>query len=298
MKATTHGEIYRPFEGQLRPTPFRFLTIGWSGIRHGLKRKMPLLLLFAPTTISGIVTCVFVHLKFTAEAGTLGPNAQKAAMIAVLSGQLTEVAGMISSYIVNVRFFALLATVWYGAGLIAEDRRVGAHLLYFSRPITRLDYLLGKFTAAAFFGACSILGPAILICATAAFSSPNWSFVTQKGHVILETLGFCLLWITTLALVVLAVSSLVERKTWALVGVFALILLAQAGSAVLGELTGDEHWQLFSLFETFQRIADGMFGNKTRMGIGYGAALQAAAVWIGLSLLILARRLRRMEVVA
>ncbi|MFT5154217.1 MAG: ABC-type transport system involved in multi-copper enzyme maturation permease subunit, partial [Planctomycetota bacterium] len=180
MKATTHTETYRPFKGELRTSPFRFLTIGWSGIRHGFKRKLPLLLLFAPTTISGIIACVFVHLKFTAEAGSLGDEARGIAMIAALSGQLSEVASMITEYIVNVRFFALLAIAWYGSGLIAEDRRVGAHLLYFSRPITRLDYLLGKLTAAAFYGAWAILSPALLICLTACFSSPEWSFLTDK----------------------------------------------------------------------------------------------------------------------
>jgi ABC-type transport system involved in multi-copper enzyme maturation permease subunit len=40
--------------------------------------------------------------------------------------------------------FALLLTVWGGTGLIADDLRSGALLVYFSRPLTRADYVLGK----------------------------------------------------------------------------------------------------------------------------------------------------------
>ena len=55
MKATTHTEVYRRFEGELRLRPLRFLTIAWSGIRLGFRRKMPALLLYAPVMITCIV---------------------------------------------------------------------------------------------------------------------------------------------------------------------------------------------------------------------------------------------------
>src|SRR5437879_3710070 len=40
--------------------------------------------------------------------------------------------------------FAILFSVWAGSGLIADDLRTGALLMYLSRPLTRLDYVLGK----------------------------------------------------------------------------------------------------------------------------------------------------------
>ena len=38
----------------------------------------------------------------------------------------------------------LLLTIFGGAGLIANDLRTGAILVYLSRPLTRRDYVLGK----------------------------------------------------------------------------------------------------------------------------------------------------------
>ena len=40
--------------------------------------------------------------------------------------------------------FTLLLTIFGGAGLIANDLRTGAILVYLSRPLTRRDYVLGK----------------------------------------------------------------------------------------------------------------------------------------------------------
>ena len=45
MKATTHTEVYRRFDGELRAHPLRSVVLGWSGIRTGFKKKLPMLLL-------------------------------------------------------------------------------------------------------------------------------------------------------------------------------------------------------------------------------------------------------------
>ena len=86
MKATTHTEVYRRFEGELRERPLRSVTLAWSGIRIGFKKKLPMLLLFLIPGIWTIVTSFMVQLKFEAEAGTISgmagmePSAQTMAM--------------------------------------------------------------------------------------------------------------------------------------------------------------------------------------------------------------------------
>ena len=82
MKASTHTEIYRRFEGQLKPTPLRFLTITPSGIRLAFKRKLPALLLFLPTSIGAIVGCVLVYVKFSGLPGLGGEQGETVAQMA------------------------------------------------------------------------------------------------------------------------------------------------------------------------------------------------------------------------
>ena len=52
MKASTHTEVYRPFEGQLLTRPMRPAVLAWSGIRLGFRKKLPAFLLFTPPTVN------------------------------------------------------------------------------------------------------------------------------------------------------------------------------------------------------------------------------------------------------
>jgi len=300
QQASTHTEIYRRFEGELRARPLRFLVIAWSGVRLSLRKKLPLLLLYIPPWITCIIFSFLVQLKFTAEAGQVpGVDAARAKMLGAAAGALLEVAELIVQYINSpVLMFGILAITWYGAGLIAEDRRLGANLLYFSRPITRMDYLLGKFFAAATFGAFALLAPVLVVCSVAAFTSPNWSFLTEQYEVIFASLGFCSLLITVITLLVLCVSSLVERKTLALVGVFGFMFLLEAVSNLMFQLTDQWIFRAFSVTFNLERISNWMFDRKREF------ELPVSTSWIALGslslacILILVRRVRRMEVVA
>ena len=298
MKATTHTEVYRNFEGELRPRPLRFLTIAWSGIRLGFRRKLPAFLLYAPVIISCIVSCVMVHLSFAMQSEDLGgPSAQLGR--AMIAEQLGSVLDNIFLYIQNTAFFALIAVSWYGAGLISEDRRLGANLLYFARPITRLDYLLGKFLSAAAFGALALVVPCMMVCSIASFSSPDWSFLTEEWDKILKIMLFSSLWVATVTVVVLAVSSMVSRKTLALVGVVGFVVLSAGVSEAFAEIFNENRFTLFSLFQNFERLGAWIL-DRPNVGdsVGVESTLWALGSLWAVCLLILTNRVRKMEVVA
>lgn len=298
MKASTHTEIYRPFQGELTRRRMRFLPLATTGVRVAFKRKLPLLL-FGPSAIGTIVYSFLVHLRFRVETGEIpGMDSQGAAMVATAAGQLLAVSNQVINFLIQTRHFALLAIAWYGAGLLAEDRRLGAHLLYFSRPMTRTDYYLGKLGTVLFYGACSFLFPVLTILSVASFSSPEWSFLTEKGDVILKSIAYALLWIGVFSTMVLAVSSLVDRKTLALAGFVGLFIFTEAVGNVMVEIVDDPHWRLLSLTRNFEHAADWLFDRNPHDDFSVGLSLGTIAAWAVLSVTITARRLRRMEVVA
>lgn len=298
--ARTETDVYRRFDGELRSRPLRFLPITLADFRIATRKKLPLLIFFGPPAIATIVFSFLVYLKFSAEALSQAPDFdRRAAMAASLAGQLIEVRQQIVEFTRSMQMFALLAITWYGAGLIAEDRRLGAHLLYFSRPLTRLDYFLAKFLTAASFGAFAVLVPGVVICTVAAFSSPEWSFVKEEGEVLWMTPLYTGLWIVVITSIVLAVSSLVKRKNYALAGVFALFMLNGAAAGILSEALGQNGLRRISLVEDFLRIGEWMYELPTR---GRDWSVESAfAVVIGtllLALAVIALRLRKLEVVA
>ena len=61
------------------------------------------------------------------------------------AGRVLPVDGRLFGEFLNQQIgFTLLLSIFGGAGLIANDLRTGAILVYLSRPLTRRDYVLGK----------------------------------------------------------------------------------------------------------------------------------------------------------
>ncbi|RME02635.1 MAG: hypothetical protein D6805_09370 [Planctomycetota bacterium] len=105
----------------------------------------------------------------------------------------------------------VLFTAIIGAGLIASDMEERAILLYFCRPISRWQYLIGKLSIVGFYFFWMILAPALTVLILEVALRPkatiaNWSlFLTAIGcsltysTIILLTLGLFTLGISALA---------------------------------------------------------------------------------------------------
>ena len=301
MRASTHTEVYRPFSGSLREHPRRWITIGVSSAKQGFKRKLPALLLFTPVAIGCVIACFRVYFRFQLLSGELvnisSPGA--AGITLLVTETLGDVVSNIFTYTQGMAFFTLMIVAWYGAGLIAEDRRLGANLLYFSRPISRLDYLLGKGAGAAFFGFLALTLPCLLVCSVATFTSPEWSFIVEEWVSILKVILFSGIWVGTVTALVLTISSLVGRKSHALIGIIGVIVLSSGVSTVLAHLLNENSFSLLNLFQNFERLGEWMFDRwKPTRKVTITQTIAALGSLWTLCLFILATRVRKLEVVA
>lgn len=303
MKAATHTEIYRPFRGTLAPAGGRWLTLARSTLRSALQKKLPLLL-FAPPAIATIIFSFVVYAKFALESGSnpipATPDAPgPAAAVGSMAGSLIQVRDQIVGFHAAMDFFVLLILAWYGSGLISEDVRRKAHLLYFARPLTSTSYLLGKWLPLALLGSLATLAPGIVICTVASFASPNWSFVTEEGDTILKMIAYSLVSLAVLSSIVLALSSLAKRKTHALAAALGLFALLGGLAEMLANLMREPTWRLVSPFACLRRVALGLFDMERllhfRANWSLGWSWVALAGWVLLSWLVLYRRTRRLE---
>jgi hypothetical protein len=303
--ASTHTEVYRRFDGDISRHPLRFLPLFLSELKVATRKKLPLAILYLPLLIGTVIACFAVYAKFMLDGAIGGakPTSFQEAMavsaVSTMATSLLEVRALVLQYFVVTTGFALLATTWYGSGLICEDRRVNAHLLYFARPLTRLDYFLGKFCTAAFFGALGVFVPGFLICTMAVVASPDFSFLTEQGDVFVGMAIFSTLWIGTITTFVLAVSSVAPKRVFAMVGVIGFMMLGD-GVAAAAAMVGD--------VPVFRYL--GLGGNLgvvgkwllSRPGTAMPDDLVPSALGVGvmlvLSLVVIARRLRKMELAA
>ncbi len=301
MKARAELEIYRRFTGALRGHPLRFWPIVVANVRVACKKKRALFFFYVPPAIAMIVGCFLVYAKFAVEGameqGDFGAGPPIQELLAMQATQLLEVRNQIYQILVVLIGFSLLASVWFGSGLLCEDRRAGAHLLYFTRPLTRLDYFAGKFLTAAFFSGAVVFVPGIVICVFATFTSPEWSFLKQEWDLFFRVTAYALVWVAGVGSITLCVSSLASRRVFALIGAFAFFMLSQGVAQVLGHLV-DERFKLLSPLDNLEVIARSLFKQFVGQDEPPLAAVWAAlAATVALALLVVARRIRRWEVV-
>ena len=125
---------YRHWDGPLRGTGSRWSVIAEAGVRLPLGRRRFIFLL------------VLCWMPFFIEAFLLYLHFVR---------QLT-IGFDIGPWFFQQAFFwqtlpLVLMTIYVGAGLISSDLSANALPLYFSKPITRTDYILGKFAVIAFY---------------------------------------------------------------------------------------------------------------------------------------------------
>src|SRR5262245_14162397 len=141
-----YDQTYRPYRGSLAPHTWRWWTIAKAGLSYYLSRRLYLIFIFV-SLIHPIVRGVLIWVSHRFST--------------------TPVAEIDPSFFRNFLFiqglFLVLACIWPGATLIAQDLKTNAIQLYLSKPLTRVDYVLGKFAIIAGIGALLLPAPALLL---------------------------------------------------------------------------------------------------------------------------------------
>jgi hypothetical protein len=124
----------------------------------------------------------------------------------------------------QVRFLpVVLVSLAAGAATIATDFASGAFSVYLSKPISRLDYLLGKgLPVAAAIGAIT-LAPALALLAVHTTLAPDFEFLRNAPWLPIAITAYSLFLVLYFTLSVLAVSSLSRSGRVAGAGFAALV---------------------------------------------------------------------------
>jgi ABC-2 type transport system permease protein len=135
-------------------------------------------------------------------------------------------------YYFNVSlFFSMLLVLLVGPNLISQDLRYNAVPLYFSRPVRRLDYFLGKLGVIATYVAAVSIAPAILAYILGVAFSFDTNVFRDTGRILLASIGYGLIVCISAGTLMLAISSLSRNSR--MIGAFWV------GIWVAGPVVGD-----------------------------------------------------------
>ena len=277
---------YKPYFGALTTEWSRFLVL-FRYSRRNLFRSRFLTGFFVLCYFWPIVCLVMIYLAHSASfLAKLG-----------LPGELISIDNMFFFRFMGVQgALAFLMTAFAGPGLISPDLANGALPLYFCRPFSRAEYVLGKSSVLGILlSQITWIPGLILFIIQSSFAGASWTWdnLWIAGSLILGSL----IWIAILSLLAMALSAWVKWRVVAGALLLAVMFFgagfAQAINAVMRTSSG--HY--FDLAYLVSAVWTRLFNVDTEQAITAPQAWIAILVYCSISLWLLMKKVRAYEVV-
>ena len=283
-----HKRGYRRYQGPLTSRWARLMVLpkfGWER----LTQQRLIVVLFVAAMFSPVASAVFVYLaNHTVLLQGFGDD-----IPAVLSVNSDFFLWFMSSQSV----FAIILSAFAGPSLIAPDLGNGALPLYFSRSLSRWEYVLARMLVLV-----GLLSPITWVPGVLLFfmqsSLAGWPWFSQNWQLGAGLfLGF-LLWILLVSLVAMACSAYVKWRVVAgalVLGVFFVL----AGAAELTNAVLRVEWaSAFNPSRAVLQIWHWLLGAPPMQGPGIFECVIAVSLMTAVLLAVLQRKLRPVEVVS
>jgi ABC-2 type transport system permease protein len=278
-----HDQSYRHYEGTRLPPGRGWSVIAGTGVRAMLSRKAFLgLMLLA--WVPFIVRAVQIYVL------AMYPAAGQVEIIRVTSKTF-------ESFLELQSLFVFFVTVWVGAGLIANDRRANALQIYLAKPIHRTEYILGKLTILFVYLLSITLLPALLLVLLQITFSGGIDLLRQHPALVPAIVLSSLLRVAVAAFTMLALSSLSKSSRYVAVLYAGAIFFTDAMFGVLRFITGSTRVAWVSITGCLDQVTDVIFREAPRYDTPVVVAFLVLAGLIVLSMSVLERRVRGVEVV-
>ena len=275
-----HDQSYRHYGGG-RAMPGRSWTvIAWAGIKTILRKRIFLgLLLFSLAQF--VVRAVQIWIS---------SNYPQAAM-------LTPTAETFREFLERQDFFVFMITIYVGAGLIANDRRANALQIYLSKPLMRSEYIAGKLAILFSFLLLVTLVPALLLLLLKVLLDGNFTFLNNNLFLIPAITVGSLLQVTLASFTMLALSSLSKSARYVGILYVGITFFTSAIYGVFYLITGSSRVSWISISANLAQVVDVVFRLKPRYATPWQVSLLVIIGLVVLSISILERRVRGVEVV-
>ena len=194
--------------------------------------------------------------------------------------------------------FVFLVTVTLGAVSIAEDRRANALQIYLSKPLTRLEYIFGKLSVLMAFLLFITWVPAMLLLIVEVLFAGNFTFLIHNAYLVPAITVYSLVEVLMVSSCILALSSLSTNSRFVGILYTALIFFSDAVYGVMRAVTGSTSVSWIAFGNNLAQVGDVIFRVPLRFETPWIVSLAVVLTLIGLSALILERRIRGVEIVA
>jgi ABC-type transport system involved in multi-copper enzyme maturation permease subunit len=276
-----HDQGYRRYGGRREAHGRTWWVIARAGLIERLReRKFLGLLLVAWLPFLVRTVQLYIAANYQQTAQFLGPS-----------------AGLFREFLQQQGIFVFFITMYVGAGLIANDRRANALQIYLSKPLSRVDYVVGKLATLVIFLIGVTWVPGILLLLMQMMFAGNVAFLKANLFLFPAITAYAAVAVMMASFSMLALSSLSKSRRFVAVMYAGLIFFTAAMYQALRAITSSRAWAVISPGDVLDVFADVIFRNRTTLPIPFPVAVVFLVLLLGASVLVLERRVRGVEVV-
>jgi ABC-2 type transport system permease protein len=191
---------------------------------------------------------------------------------------------------------AFMLTAFTGPGLISPDLANGALPLYFCRPFSRAEYVLGKASVLAILLSEITWVPGLVLFAVQASlagSSWTWDHLWIVSSLVLSS---CL-WIAILSLLAMALSAWVKWRIVAAALLLAVLFFGGGFGQAINTVMRTQSGHFIDIVYLIGTVWTSLFRIDNDRGMSSAAAWIALLIYCGICLALLVRKVRAYEVV-
>jgi ABC-2 type transport system permease protein len=277
---------YKPYAGRLTPEWSRCLVL----FRYSRRN------LFRSKFLTGLFVVCFFYPLACALMIYLAHSASFLQQLGVPAGVLSIDNKFFFHFISVQGGFAFLLTAFAGPGLISPDLANGALPLYFCRPFSRAEYVLGKSSVLAILLSQITWVPGLVLFAmqaSLAGASWTWSNLWIAGSLILSSL----IWIAILSLISMALSAWVKWRIMAGALLLGVMFFGAGFAQAINGVMRIESGHFFDVVYLMGTVWNALFQVDAEHAIPVAQAWVALLIYCAICLGLLMRKVRAYEVI-
>jgi ABC-type transport system involved in multi-copper enzyme maturation permease subunit len=166
-------------------------------------------------------------------------------------------------------FIMLMIVIFCGASLISDDLKHNSLQLYFSRPLKKKDYFLGKTAVIVFFLFIITLIPGLVFFIMKLVFSGSLKFFISYPWLPLSIIGYSFIVTGFFSFYALLLSSLSKNRRLVAILIFGIYFLSDIVYLIFRSEFRSHYVSLVSLRANLQQVGAHIFGQKTPYDISW-----------------------------
>jgi ABC-2 type transport system permease protein len=269
-----YKRTYTSYSGPLTPERWRFTILPAYTLRTVFGSRF-YSGAFILALVPHLIALLLIYLRSNIDALlTLGIDDATALQVIAIDG------GFFLNLFVVETFFAFFMVALLGPGLISPDLANNALPLYFSRPFSRVEYVIGKLSVLLVVTAGITWIPGlVLFLIQTALAGASWSW--DNSRILVAILVGSWIWTLTISLMALALSAWVKWRPVAAAALFGIFFVTAGFGTITNVILLTRWGTLLNLASAMRMIWRWLFLQESQYRIT-SPPFEFMPAWTGL----------------